>query len=109
LQQSRAHPVGSPNIHRKGIKKTVDFFVSPGILGVSGMTASAITMIILAVYPAVVGGCHLARGITNGPTPGSLLQLIRLSSRPPCNGLATCPLSQVPALAAGRSALRGFG
>jgi DNA/RNA-binding domain of Phe-tRNA-synthetase-like protein len=64
---------------------------------------------ILARYPAVVGGVILARGITNGPAPGSLLAAYQAEQQATLRRLGNMPLSQVPALAAWRSAFRGFG
>ena len=63
---------------------------------------------ILARYPGVVGGVILARGMTNGPTPESLMAAYGAEQQATLQRLGTTPLSQVPALAAWRSALRGF-
>ena len=63
---------------------------------------------ILARYSGVVGGVILARGMTNGPTPESLLAVYGAEQQATLQRLGTTPLSQVPALAAWRSALRGF-
>src|SRR5258706_4464995 len=64
---------------------------------------------ILARYPAVVGGVILARGMTNGPTPESLLAAYAAEQQATLQRLGTTPLSQIPALAAWRTAFRGFG
>ena len=63
---------------------------------------------ILARYPGVVGGVILARGMTNGPTPESLLAAYSAEHQATLQRLGTTPLSQVAALAAWRSAFRGF-
>ncbi|HEX6481734.1 MAG TPA: phenylalanine--tRNA ligase beta subunit-related protein [Ktedonobacteraceae bacterium] len=63
---------------------------------------------ILARYPGVVGGVILARGMTNGPTPESLLAAYSAEQQATLQRLGTTPLSQVAALAAWRSAFRGF-
>ena len=63
---------------------------------------------ILARYPAVVGGVILARGMTNGPTPESLLAAYAAEQQATLQRLGTTPLSQIPALAAWRTAFRGF-
>ena len=63
---------------------------------------------ILARYSGVVGGVILARGMTNGPTPESLMATYEAEQQATLQRLGTTPLSQVPALAAWRSALRGF-
>ena len=64
---------------------------------------------ILARYPGVVGGVILARGMTNGPTPESLLAAYSAEQQATLLRLGTTPLSPVAALAAWRSAFRGFG
>jgi DNA/RNA-binding domain of Phe-tRNA-synthetase-like protein len=63
---------------------------------------------ILARYAGVVGGVILARGMTNGPTPESLLAAYAAEQQATLQRLGTTPLSQIPALAAWRSAFRGF-
>src|SRR5258706_10275879 len=63
---------------------------------------------ILARYPAVVGGVILARGMTNGPTPESLLAAYAAEQQATLQRLGTTPLSQIPALAAWRTAFRSF-
>src|SRR5258708_33752498 len=64
---------------------------------------------ILARYPGVVGGVILARAMTNGPTPESLLAAYQAEQQATLQRLGNMSLSQVPALAAWRSAFRGFG
>jgi len=63
---------------------------------------------ILARYPGVVGGVILARNMVNGPTPESLLAAYSAEQQATLQRLGSTPLSQIPALAAWRSALRGF-
>jgi DNA/RNA-binding domain of Phe-tRNA-synthetase-like protein len=63
---------------------------------------------ILVRYPNVVGGVILARGMTNGPTPESLLAAYAAEQQATLQRLGTTPLSQIPALAAWRAAFRGF-
>ena len=63
---------------------------------------------ILARYPAVVGGAILAQGMTNGPTPDGLLAAFQAEQRATLQRISDTPLSQIEALAAWRSALRGF-
>jgi DNA/RNA-binding domain of Phe-tRNA-synthetase-like protein len=64
---------------------------------------------ILVRYPDVIGGVILARGMTNGPTPESLLAAYAAEQQATLQRLGSTPLSQVPALAAWRGAFRGFG
>ena len=73
------------------------------------MTAFRYDNELLARYPGIIGGVILARGITNGPTPGSLLAAYQAEQRATLQRLGSTPLSQIPALAAWRSAFRGFG
>jgi DNA/RNA-binding domain of Phe-tRNA-synthetase-like protein len=63
---------------------------------------------ILARYPRVVGGVILARGMTNGSTPESLLAAYAAEQQATLQRLGSTPLSQIPALAAWRTAFRGF-
>ena len=64
---------------------------------------------ILARYPDVVGGIILARGITNGPTPESLLAAYQAEQEAVKERIGKTPLSQIPSLEAWRGALRRFG
>src|SRR5579885_1730946 len=64
---------------------------------------------LLARYPGVVGGVILASGMTNGPTPPGLLAAFQAEQQAVLNRLGDTPLSQLPALAAWRTAFRGFG
>src|SRR6266571_6951142 len=64
---------------------------------------------ILTRYPDVVGGVILARGMTNGPTPGSLQEAYQAEQRATLKRIGDTPLSQIKSLAAWRTALRGFG
>ncbi len=64
---------------------------------------------ILARYPAVVGGVILAEGMTNGPTPSSLQAMYQAEQHATLQRIGNTPLSQIPSLAAWRSAMRGFG
>lgn len=63
---------------------------------------------ILARYPAIVGGVILAQGMNNGPTPDGLLQRYQAEQQAVKARIGNTPLSQIPALAAWRSAFRGF-
>src|SRR5215831_774264 len=56
---------------------------------------------LLVRYPAVIGGVLLASGLTNGPAPDEQRAALARSG--------DTPLSQIPSLAAWRSAFRGFG
>jgi DNA/RNA-binding domain of Phe-tRNA-synthetase-like protein len=64
---------------------------------------------ILARYSAIVGGVILARKMTNGPTPESLLAAYQAEQQSVVQHIGSTPLSQIPSLAAWRSAMRGFG
>jgi DNA/RNA-binding domain of Phe-tRNA-synthetase-like protein len=72
------------------------------------MTAFRYDDEILARYPRVVGGVILARDMTNGPTPEGLLAAYAAEQQATLQRLGSIPLSQIPALAAWRSAFRGF-
>jgi DNA/RNA-binding domain of Phe-tRNA-synthetase-like protein len=64
---------------------------------------------ILARYPSVVGGVILAHGMTNGPTPHSLLEAYQEEQQTVKQRLGSTPLSKIESLAAWRNAMRGFG
>ncbi len=64
---------------------------------------------ILTRYPNVVGGVILARGMTNGPTSGSLQEAYQAEQQTTLKRIGDTPLSQIKSLAAWRTALRGFG
>lgn len=64
---------------------------------------------ILKRYPQVVGGVILAQGLSNEPTPHSLLTAYQEEQAAVQQRIGTTPLSQLPALAAWRGALRAFG
>jgi DNA/RNA-binding domain of Phe-tRNA-synthetase-like protein len=64
---------------------------------------------ILARYPGVVGGVILAHGMTNGPTPHSLLAAYQEEQQAVKQRLGSTPLSKIESLAAWRNAMRGFG
>jgi DNA/RNA-binding domain of Phe-tRNA-synthetase-like protein len=64
---------------------------------------------LLARYPNVVGGVILAHGMTNGPTPHSLLEAYQEEQQAVKQRLDSTPLSKIESLAAWRNALRGFG
>ncbi len=64
---------------------------------------------ILARYPAIVGGVILAQGLSNGPTPASLLESYQAEQQRVLQRIGETPLSQINSLAAWRSAFRGFG
>ncbi len=63
---------------------------------------------ILAHFPNVVGGVILARGMTNSPTPDSLLRTYYAEQQTVKQRIGDTPLSQVEALSAWRSAFRAF-
>jgi DNA/RNA-binding domain of Phe-tRNA-synthetase-like protein len=68
---------------------------------------------VLKRYPAVVGGIILADGMTNGPTNGptapALAEKFLAEQKAALARIGATPLSELPQLAAWRSALRGFG
>jgi DNA/RNA-binding domain of Phe-tRNA-synthetase-like protein len=64
---------------------------------------------LLARYPAVVGGVILAQGLSNGPTPEALRVAFETEQQAVLERIGETPLSQLPALAAWRSAFREFG
>ncbi len=63
---------------------------------------------ILARFPTVVGGVILAQNMANGPTPGSLQTMYQAEQQATLQRIGATPLSQIPQLAAWRSAFRGF-
>ncbi|QBD77792.1 hypothetical protein EPA93_18050 [Ktedonosporobacter rubrisoli] len=64
---------------------------------------------VLKRYPGVVGGIILAHGLTNGPTPDSLLASYQAEQQQVLQRIGSTPLSQIASLAAWRGAFRGFG
>lgn len=64
---------------------------------------------ILERYPDIVGGMILARGLVNGETPDVLRDAYAAEQAATLARLGATPLSQIPALAAWRAAVRGFG
>jgi DNA/RNA-binding domain of Phe-tRNA-synthetase-like protein len=73
------------------------------------MTAFRYAPDLLARYPAVAGGVVLASGLTNGPAPEGLREAFAAEQRAALARIGDTPLSQLPSLAAWRSAFRGFG
>lgn len=64
---------------------------------------------ILQRFPNVVGGVILGRGLQNGPTPDSLLGEYMAQQQDTIAKVGGAPLSELPSLAAWRSAFRAFG
>ena len=64
---------------------------------------------IVAHYPSVVGGVIMVRGLANGPTPAALRDAYVAEQRAALERIGATPLSEIPALAAWRSAFRAFG
>ena len=64
---------------------------------------------ILARYPNVVGGTIFVQAIPNGPSPESLQAQFQAEQQATLQRIGNTPLSQIPSLAAWRSAFRGFG
>src|SRR6266487_3951966 len=64
---------------------------------------------ILARFPTVVGGIILARDMTNSTTPEPLLTAFQGEQQATLQRIGKTPLSQLPSLAAWRTAFRGFG
>src|SRR5579885_635247 len=73
------------------------------------MTSFRYSAEILARFPGVVGGVILASEMTNGPTPAGLLAAFQAEQQLALERLGNTLLSQLPALAAWRTAFRGFG
>jgi len=64
---------------------------------------------ILERFPLVTGGVILAKGLRNGPTPEPLRAASLEEQRATLARIGETPLSQLPTLAAWRSAFRRFG
>jgi DNA/RNA-binding domain of Phe-tRNA-synthetase-like protein len=64
---------------------------------------------LLARYPQLVGGVIVARGLRNGPSPEKLQAAYVAEQEATVRRIGDTPLSQIPALAAWRSAFRAFG
>ncbi len=64
---------------------------------------------ILARFPNVVGGAIFVQDILNGPTPEYLQAQFQAEQQATLLRIGNTPLSQIPSLAAWRSAFRGFG
>ncbi|HET9979306.1 MAG TPA: phenylalanine--tRNA ligase beta subunit-related protein [Ktedonobacterales bacterium] len=64
---------------------------------------------ILERFPAITGGVILATGVRNGPGPESLRAAYLAEQRATLARIGETPLSQLPTLAAWRSAFRRFG
>jgi DNA/RNA-binding domain of Phe-tRNA-synthetase-like protein len=60
-------------------------------------------------YPPIVGGVIYARDMTNGPTPSELQAAFEAEQQATLRRIGDTPLSQLPSLAAWRSAFRAFG
>ena len=60
-------------------------------------------------YPSIVGGVIYARDMTNGPTPPQLQSAFEAEQQATLRRIGDTPLSQLPTLAAWRSAFRAFG
>jgi DNA/RNA-binding domain of Phe-tRNA-synthetase-like protein len=64
---------------------------------------------ILERFPTIVGGVILATDVKNGPTPAGLADAFRAEQAAVRDRLGDTPLSEIPALAAWRRAIRAFG
>ena len=64
---------------------------------------------ILQRFPRIVGGVIYAQHLANGPTPLALQEAFLAEQRAVLQRLGDTPLSQLPSLAAWRSAFREFG
>jgi len=64
---------------------------------------------ILARFPGVVGGVLVTEGMKNGPTPSDLLGAYLAEQQAVIARVGETPLSELPTLAAWRSAFRAFG
>lgn len=73
------------------------------------MTTFRYDAAILERFPTVTGGVILAADLRNGPTPEPLRDAYRQEQRATLARIGETPLSQLPTLAAWRSAFRRFG
>lgn len=64
---------------------------------------------LLQRYPGLCGGVILGGEMHNQPTPPELLAAFQAEQRAVLRRIGETPLSEIPALAAWRSAFRGFG
>jgi DNA/RNA-binding domain of Phe-tRNA-synthetase-like protein len=64
---------------------------------------------IIARYPSVCGGIILSEDIHNGPTPQELQQAFLGEQQEVLARIGETPLSEIPSLAAWRTAFRAFG
>ena len=64
---------------------------------------------IVARFPAIVGGVLLADGVRNGPSPVELVDAYQEEQRAVLARLGETPLSEVQSLAVWRRAFRAFG
>lgn len=64
---------------------------------------------ILAAFPTIAGGVILASGLTNGTSPDALQAAYRDEQQAVIRRIGSTPLSELPSLAAWRSAFRKFG
>ena len=64
---------------------------------------------IIERFPTVVGGVIIAHGLSNRPTPADLLAAYQAEQQATLQRIGNTPLSQLPSLAAWRTAFRGFG
>lgn len=64
---------------------------------------------ILPRFPAVRGGVIHARGLSNGPSPGALLQAYEDEQSEVKQQIGDLPLAEIPSLAAWRRAFAAFG
>lgn len=73
------------------------------------MTTFRYDAAILKSFPAITGGVILATNLHNGPTPEPLRAAYQQEQRATLARIGETPLSQLPTLAAWRSAFRRFG
>lgn len=73
------------------------------------MTAFQYHPEILNRYPDIVGGVLIATGMANTPTPAELQDVYFAEQQAVIARIGSTPLSELPTLAAWRSAFRGFG
>lgn len=73
------------------------------------MTTFRYDAAILERFPSVTGGVILATDVRNGPTPEPLRAVYTEEQRATLARIGETPLSQLPTLAAWRSAFRRFG